>query len=250
MAKHTYYFKHDFNAHNDEKIVDLLMTHGHEGYGIFWHLIELLASADDYQLECNYKRLSFTMQCSTEILKSIIEDFDLFNITENNFWSDSLATRMKRLDEIKEKRAEYGRKGGKAKAKAKQDLSKTEANAKQIEAEERKGEESIEEKSKEELLLARELAFYESLKKFIDQYPKDMIRAFYDYWREPNKSRSKMKWETEKTWDLSLRLSRWSNNNFNSPKQPQVNPNKDTPIYDPEQSNRDLEILKNTGQLR
>ncbi len=26
----------------------------------------------------------------------------------------------------------------------------------------------------------------------------------------------KMKWEVEKTWDLDLRLKRWSSNNFNT----------------------------------
>lgn len=41
-------------------------------------------------------------------------------------------------------------------------------------------------------------------------YPKEMVAAFFDYWSEPNKSRSRMRWETEKTWDLSKRLSTWS----------------------------------------
>ena len=252
MAKHTYYFKHDFNAHNDEKIVDLLMTHGHEGYGIFWHLIELLASADEYQLESNYKRLSFSMQCNSEILKSVVEDFGLFSIEDNSFWSESLADRMKRLDEIKAIRAENGRKGGKAKANAKQMQSKREANAKQNEAEERRGEERIVKKSKEELFKARELAFYEELKNYLNEYPKEMIRKFYDYWREPNKSMSKMKWESEKTWSLPLRLSRWAGNNFDSKSNNQTFQKTidNTPEYKPEQSEVNKVILKHSGQSK
>lgn len=58
----------------------------------------------------------------------------------------------------------------------------------------------------------REAKFYESLVPFLPTYRKDMIRSFFDYWREPNKSRSKMRWEQERTWDLNLRLQRWSNN--------------------------------------
>jgi hypothetical protein len=39
-----------------------------------------------------------------------------------------------------------------------------------------------------------------------------MIRKFFDYWREPNISRSKMKFELQKTWDLKLRLNTWERN--------------------------------------
>jgi hypothetical protein len=56
--------------------------------------------------------------------------------------------------------------------------------------------------------------FYNSLIPFISIHGKEMIKAFYDYWREPNKSKSKMKFEQEATWDLNLRLQRWSNNDF------------------------------------
>ena len=66
-------------------------------------------------------------------------------------------------------------------------------------------------------ILARELAFQESLIPFVEKYGKETVRAFFDYWREPNKSKTKMNWETKKTWDLNLRISRWANNSFNSP---------------------------------
>jgi uncharacterized membrane protein YgaE (UPF0421/DUF939 family) len=44
------------------------------------------------------------------------------------------------------------------------------------------------------------------------EFGKEMVRAFFDYWREPNKSNTKMRWELEKTWDLNLRLKKWQNN--------------------------------------
>ena len=49
---------------------------------------------------------------------------------------------------------------------------------------------------------------------FIPKYGKELIRAFFDYWTEPNKSRNKMRFELQKTWDLALRLSTWNNNNL------------------------------------
>ena len=52
--------------------------------------------------------------------------------------------------------------------------------------------------------------FSNSLVPYLQTYPKEMIRAFYDYWSETNKSGSKMKWEQESTWVLEKRLQRWS----------------------------------------
>ncbi len=57
----------------------------------------------------------------------------------------------------------------------------------------------------------RQKKFYDSLRPYVERYGKDMIRAFYDYWTEPNRSGSKMKFELQKTWDLALRLGTWAN---------------------------------------
>lgn len=44
-----------------------------------------------------------------------------------------------------------------------------------------------------------------------EEYDKNMLEAFFDYWSEPNK-KGKMKWELEKTWELKRRLKRWFDN--------------------------------------
>lgn len=43
-------------------------------------------------------------------------------------------------------------------------------------------------------------------------YPFQILKEFYDYWSEKNKSGTKMRWELEKTWDLGRRLARWARN--------------------------------------
>lgn len=58
----------------------------------------------------------------------------------------------------------------------------------------------------------RQKQFYQSLVPFVNEFGKKMIRAFFDYWTEPNKSGTKIRWELEKTWDLKKRLDRWRNN--------------------------------------
>lgn len=148
MAKHTYHFKHDFNAHNDEKILDLRMDHGMEGYGIYWYLIEMLANAEEYKLSNNYKRLAFTMRTEEGTLKSIIEEYDLFIVENGLFWSNSLVDRMSKLDELKKRRSEAGKKG--AEAKLKQSLSKPSAKVQKVVANSNRVKESKVKESKED----------------------------------------------------------------------------------------------------
>lgn len=63
-------------------------------------------------------------------------------------------------------------------------------------------------------LKERELQFYNELIPYATKYTKEMVRDFYDYWREPNRQNTKMKYELQKTWSLGLRLERWKENNF------------------------------------
>lgn len=57
---------------------------------------------------------------------------------------------------------------------------------------------------------ARKEKFYASLVPFVDKYGKDMIREFFDYWSEMNRSKSKMRFEQQSTWELALRLKTWA----------------------------------------
>lgn len=54
--------------------------------------------------------------------------------------------------------------------------------------------------------------FYTAIAQFKDQYPKEMLRDFYDYWREPSPT-GLMLFQLKKTWALPLRLKRWQTNN-------------------------------------
>lgn len=59
--------------------------------------------------------------------------------------------------------------------------------------------------------LARKQKFGESLIPFMDKYPKEMIRSFFDYWSELNKSETKMRFEQQSTWEVAKRLVTWAN---------------------------------------
>lgn len=59
--------------------------------------------------------------------------------------------------------------------------------------------------------LSRTKEFYNSLIPYVSRYGKEMVRAFFNYWSELNKSETKMRYELQKTWEVSRRLSTWAN---------------------------------------
>lgn len=65
----------------------------------------------------------------------------------------------------------------------------------------------------ENQLEKRKQEFYNSLIPYTDIYGREMIREFFDFWTEPNKSKTKMRVDLEKTWDLERRLRTWAKRN-------------------------------------
>jgi len=45
-TKHTFYFDHDYNARNDQKILELRAEYGWEGYGVYFALVEVLCESN------------------------------------------------------------------------------------------------------------------------------------------------------------------------------------------------------------
>lgn len=46
----------------------------------------------------------------------------------------------------------------------------------------------------------------------LDDISNDIKEEFYNYWSEENHSKTKMKYELERTWSMEKRLQRWINN--------------------------------------
>lgn len=66
--------------------------------------------------------------------------------------------------------------------------------------------------SNEKLLDLRSLVFRQQCAEHIPVYGEKMITAFASYWTEPNKSKTKMRFEMEKTWEMKRRLATWASN--------------------------------------
>lgn len=59
----------------------------------------------------------------------------------------------------------------------------------------------------------RDIAFRTSLIPYVEKYSKELVRDFYDYWRERNESGKKMRFEMEKVFNIGMRIDRWERNN-------------------------------------
>ncbi|MDR2293352.1 MAG: DUF4373 domain-containing protein [Prevotellaceae bacterium] len=98
--KQTNYFSHDSNARNDDKIIAVRMKHGMEGYGVYFAIIERMRDSNDYFHVKDYNIIAFDLRVSNTLIKSIVEDFGLFQCTDDGsrFYSKSLLDRMQMHD--------------------------------------------------------------------------------------------------------------------------------------------------------
>jgi hypothetical protein len=95
MPKDTFYFSHDYNARNDEKIKRLIRKHGMQGYGVFWSIVEDLYNNAN-ALRTDYEGIAYDYRIDVSIVRSVINDFDLFVFDAEHFGSLSV---QKRIDE-------------------------------------------------------------------------------------------------------------------------------------------------------
>lgn len=241
--KDTYYFPHDYNARQDPKLQDVMANHGVAGIGIYWCLVEMLyEQGGEIPLKA-VKGIAYALHVDGEVVSSIINDFDLFQVEDDNVKSKSVSVRLqKRLDIIENaKKASNARWQKKSRRNADAMQTHTECNAGALQedsgsnadAMQIKGKENKENKNKEKInsdsnivrgenqnfatdvaerkdpIELKKLEFKKMLSAYKHQYDIEVLHEFYDYWTEPNKSRTKIKWEMEKTWDLNLRLKTW-----------------------------------------
>jgi len=98
--KETFYFPHDYNAFNDERIVKLRRKLGLEGYGVYWCLIEKLASSSEARLKLeDLEDIAFDMHVECGCITSVVKDFELFKTTDTHFWSTRLLNHFREREE-------------------------------------------------------------------------------------------------------------------------------------------------------
>jgi len=54
--------------------------------------------------------------------------------------------------------------------------------------------------------------FFEEVWVYVSEYDESVLNSFISYWTEKNKSKTKMRFELQPTWDTKRRLNTWNNN--------------------------------------
>tara|TARA_Y100000361_G_C11118424_1_gene321769 strand:- start:45 stop:794 length:750 start_codon:yes stop_codon:yes gene_type:complete len=198
------YFNHDSTARNDYRIIKLRATLGYEGYGVFWAVLELLFTEENKICTSQYDILAYGLQCDPNILKKVIEDFDLFVIEDGCFYSRRLNNH---IEEINNKSK-----------KAKESVSKRWNNTKVIRTYNDSNTSKEEYNKEKESTLNKRIEDFKKSIQSIEGINKEDKNDFFLYWTEMNKSGTKFRAEMEKTFDVSRRLKRWANNGFNKKK--------------------------------
>ena len=113
------------------------VKHGIAAYGIYVALMQLLEEDEDHKLSKDYSMIAYEMRVDVSVVQSVVEDFDLFEVEEEYFYSKELSDTIEQARKVSEARARAGRAGGAAKARnfvanAKESSSKCQANATDI----------------------------------------------------------------------------------------------------------------------
>lgn len=100
--KNIDYFPHESEARNSHKLLSLRNKEGAKGYGVYFMILERLCKEPDYMSIKDYDILAFDFHVESDLVKSVVEGFELFQFTKDGkrFYSEGLKRRM----EFKRKR--------------------------------------------------------------------------------------------------------------------------------------------------
>ena len=171
--ENTFYFTHDYNARSDSKIKRLLSRHGCLGYGLYWSIIEdLYNNANVMQLD--YESIAYALRVKESIVNSVINDFDLFVISDDTFGSNSVQRRLDERDSKSKKASESAQERWRRNADALRAQSDSnaikESKVKENKGKERKGEENKNKINLNKLTPAKDSIFTEMVKIWFDWY--------------------------------------------------------------------------------
>ena len=243
------YFQHDFNSRNDRKLVKLAMRHGMAGVGVYWCIVEMLYEESNLIMRSECERIAFELRVQCDLVESVIADFELFECTENSFFSPSISRRIEAQINVSM--------GAKKAANTRwqkfknQSVMQADANAMRTHSERNaiKEKKRKEKKSKIEIVEHTQESdlksqFFDSLKNFSDKYSPEMLDSFGNYWTESN-AKGRMRWQLEKTFEVANRLATWARNEikFAKPNSAVNRPSKmDTRI---DQYEKSVQIINN-----
>jgi hypothetical protein len=201
---------------NGRKMFFIENKYGNDGYCTWLKILTELAKANFHYLNLNDETQLMYLSASCRIeeskLKNIINDLVKLGEFDKYLWENSIIFSEKFCESIKDA---YLKRNNKiitldslvSYLLGLGILKPSKSTNKGVDNTQRIGEDR-----KEEDINTRSNIFGESLNKYITNENKEEVIKFWNYWTEPNKSKSKMKFEIEKTWDTKKRLATWFSN--------------------------------------
>jgi hypothetical protein len=113
MANDRYYFDHDYNARNDDKILEMRSVYKAEGYGIFWMLVETMIENDNGGINTG---LIGGLSHGFGVAKDWLSEFIRYCISIDLFYENEGFVYSRRVQKHKEFRksfSEFGAAGAK-----------------------------------------------------------------------------------------------------------------------------------------
>lgn len=201
------YINHKVSNRSEYVFRKLIERKGAAAYGVYWYILEELYESGGKMLFEDIESISKALCVRKDFVASVIKSFSLFQYDSDSFWSDEVIEQIEKRQKLKEKRKEAANKRWVSEKNIIVPEKEKEVESSPIVKPTKV--------NKEEEMKSRERIFYNVLIPFVKTYGREMIREFFDYWSEPNKSHSKMRFEQERTWDLARRLQTWEKRSRN-----------------------------------
>ncbi|NIW50573.1 MAG: DUF4373 domain-containing protein [candidate division Zixibacteria bacterium] len=98
------WFKHDSDAHRDAKLKRIMMKYGMEGYGLYWHCVELIAGSVDqhnitFELEHDAEIIAHDTGIHYERVQEMMSYMVSLGLFENSAGTITCMKLAKRLDQ-------------------------------------------------------------------------------------------------------------------------------------------------------
>jgi hypothetical protein len=222
-----------FICDDGKKMFYIEETYGNDGFSTFIKILRELAKTEFHYLDLSkpitMMFLSAKCKVSKEILENIIKDLVELGKFDNVLWSENkIIWCQDFIDSIQD--AYNKRKNECISYEGLLLLLKSLGVRKptKLQSKDPVNTQTILENTKvNKTILERRSEFKNSLRPFLEDYPKDLINDFFEYWSEHGSNDRKMRYEKEKSFGLSRRLSTWNKRQKTFEKEKNVAPKKE-----------------------
>jgi hypothetical protein len=209
MAKELPYFKFEPNQWENGNIQML----SREDKGLFIDLCSMYWSRlGDVPLKLAIQKLCAG---NATALNSLCDE-KIIEVLDSNIFIKFLSEQLNEFEDTSKQNSKNAKEGWEKRRKLKDECERN-ATASNPQCENDAIREDKIKEDKINSLEARSQIFKDSLLEYKNKHQVNMLKEFYNYWTEPNQSKTKMRFELEKTWSLDRRLETWAKreNSFN-----------------------------------